>query len=169
MRKFLVPLALAGTLAGAPVLAAEIVGPETRSDDSIAQQQQPEAGRTDEPLAGVRPEAAAPEPSDLDLTAQARARAGTDTSILHPEFITEIQERLRAAGYDVEPTAEAGDRTREALAEFQNDRGIEGDGRLTGETLVALGLFDGEQQQGQAPAETTPAAPADGDAPAAKQ
>lgn len=61
--------------------------------------------------------------------------------------VRQVQQQLYVQGYDVgQVDGVWGDRTRDAVMEYQHDQNIPATGRLDQETLVALGIVDDDQQ-----------------------
>jgi peptidoglycan hydrolase-like protein with peptidoglycan-binding domain len=79
---------------------------------------------------------------------------------LNTETIRNIQENLQKQGYQVgQVDGVLGKQTRQALAQFQKDQGISGNGQPNQQTLAALGVGPGATQQAQTPEERNPQAP----------
>jgi hypothetical protein len=57
-----------------------------------------------------------------------------------PDRIREIQESLRTKGYDLAPTGAWDKQSEAAMKKFQQDQNLEGAGKLTALSLIALGL-----------------------------
>jgi peptidoglycan hydrolase-like protein with peptidoglycan-binding domain len=77
----------------------------------------------------LHPEEAIPDPSE-------RVSSGP-----HAGFISRVQERLRALGFDAGPVnGDFGTKTQAALAQFQLSRAIPAGGQLDYQTLAELGV-----------------------------
>jgi hypothetical protein len=64
-----------------------------------------------------------------------------DAPIIADNIVTSVQAELSRRGYDPGPVdGVIGSRTRDALAQFQSDRGLAITGRIDQPTLLALGL-----------------------------
>lgn len=70
------------------------------------------------------------------------------------EMISNLQAALKQRGYDVRTDGIWGPNTHQALTEFQNEQGIQGDGQINTETLAALELDQQGQPTGQQQAQT---------------
>jgi peptidoglycan hydrolase-like protein with peptidoglycan-binding domain len=81
------------------------------------------------PFTSLNPEAAIPDPP-------APVSAGP-----YSGFISQVQEKLRALGFDAGPTnGDFGEKTQAALAQFQLSRAIPASGQLDDRTLGELGV-----------------------------
>lgn len=70
------------------------------------------------------------------------------------QTVMQIQEKLKQQGYDVGPVdGIMGPNTKQALMQFQQDKGIQGSGTLDQQTAAALGVSDSGTQQSQMPSE----------------
>lgn len=96
------------------------------------------------------------------VSADERARAGDSSSMSHmqaqsnvpppvdSDTVRNIQQALSDQGHKVNTDGIWGDRTHEALKEFQSDKHLNATGQLDGETFAALGLTDASQQTASA-------------------
>ncbi|HET8748111.1 MAG TPA: peptidoglycan-binding domain-containing protein, partial [Ramlibacter sp.] len=55
----------------------------------------------------------------------------------------QVQEKLSAAGHEVQPDGIMGPKTQAALKEFQQKQGLQASGQLDQQTLAALGVSEG--------------------------
>jgi hypothetical protein len=76
-----------------------------------------------------------------------------------PDRVKEIQGSLRAKGYEVQPTGAWDKQSEAAMKKFQQDQNLEGNGKLTALSLIALGLGPKHEP---APANPPPPAPVPG-------
>jgi len=80
-------------------------------------------------FSSLHPEAAIPDPPE-------RAAPGA-----HADFISRVQEKLKAFGFDAGPVnGDFGEKTQAALAQFQLSRTIPASGQLDDLTLAELGV-----------------------------
>ena len=75
--------------------------------------------------------------------------------------VKRLQEALNAAGIQVEgkplpTTGHYGDMTEQAVKQYQQQKGLEVDGRAGKDTLTALGIYPGQEQSTTQPAPTQP-------------
>ena len=97
------------------------------------------------PFTSLHPEAAHPDP---DTRVQSGPYSG---------LISQVQERLRALGFDAGPVnGDFGEKTQAALAQFQLSATIPASGQLDDQTLAKLGIQRDEQAAGGA---SSPAGP----------
>jgi peptidoglycan hydrolase-like protein with peptidoglycan-binding domain len=81
------------------------------------------------PFTALHPEEHEPDP------------AGQSSADPYTGFISEVQEKLRALGFDAGPVnGDFGTKTQAALAQFQLSRTIPASGQLDDETLQQLGV-----------------------------
>jgi peptidoglycan hydrolase-like protein with peptidoglycan-binding domain len=81
------------------------------------------------PFTSLHPEEAIPDP------------VGNVSQGPYNGFISQVQERLRALGFDAGPVnGDFGEKTQAALAQFQLSRTIPASGQLDVETLLQLGV-----------------------------
>jgi peptidoglycan hydrolase-like protein with peptidoglycan-binding domain len=66
------------------------------------------------------------------------------------ETVRHVQQALSDQGHKVNVDGIWGDRTHEALKEYQSDKHLNASGQLDGETFAALGLTEGAQQTASA-------------------
>ncbi|MGH8742103.1 MAG: peptidoglycan-binding domain-containing protein, partial [Burkholderiales bacterium] len=59
------------------------------------------------------------------------------------EAVKQAQEKLSAAGHQVQPDGIMGPKTQAALKEFQQSKGLDASGKLDQQTLAALGVSEG--------------------------
>lgn len=59
------------------------------------------------------------------------------------ETVKQVQEKLSAAGHEVQPDGIMGPKTQAALKEFQEKQGLQASGQLDQQTLAALGVSEG--------------------------
>ena len=71
-----------------------------------------------------------------------QSKAGQQSS-LSQETIKQVQEKLKAAGYDVQVDGIMGPKTQAALKEYQQKQGLQASGQLDRQTLAALGVSEG--------------------------
>jgi len=77
--------------------------------------------------------------------------------------VQEIQSKLKEQGYEVgQVDGKFGPATKQALREFQADKGINSSGQPDAQTLAALDLGSGGVQTGQMPGAGRPTPPASG-------
>ena len=102
------------------------------------------AGAGAPPFTSLHPERAYPDPQ------------GTVTPDPYSDFISRVQERLRALGFDAGPVnGDFGAKTQAALAQFQLAAAIPASGQLDEQTLAELGV----ERDAQASAGATAPAP----------
>ena len=88
-----------------------------------------------DPFTSLHPEEALPDPVE---------KASPDP---YTDFISRVQESLRALGFDAGPVnGDFGAKTQAALAQFQLSRTIPASGQLDDQTLAELGVKRGEIQ-----------------------
>ena len=81
------------------------------------------------PFTALHPEEHEPDPAELS------------SADPYTGFISEVQEKLRALGFDAGPVnGDFGTKTQAALAQFQLSRTIPASGQLDDETLQQLGV-----------------------------
>jgi peptidoglycan hydrolase-like protein with peptidoglycan-binding domain len=86
-------------------------------------------GATAGAFTSLHPEEAIPDPSEQI------------SSSPNADFISRVQERLRALGFDAGPVnGDFGEKTQAALAQFQLSRTIPAGGQLDDQTLAELGV-----------------------------
>ena len=110
------------------------------------------------PFTSLHPEEAHPDPDT-------RVQSGP-----HSGLVSQVQEKLRALGFDAGPVnGDFGEKTQAALAQFQLSVPVPASGQLDDQTLLALGLQrDGDPAAGGASAAsaiTVPVQPAPGGKP----
>jgi peptidoglycan hydrolase-like protein with peptidoglycan-binding domain len=77
----------------------------------------------------------------------------------HADFISRVQQKLRALGFDAGPVnGDFGTKTQAALAQFQLSRAVPASGQLDEQTLAELGVVR-DDAQGSAGASAQPARP----------
>jgi peptidoglycan hydrolase-like protein with peptidoglycan-binding domain len=69
-----------------------------------------------------------------------QSKAGQQMSA---QTIKQVQEKLKAAGYDVQVDGIMGPKTQAALKEYQQKQGLQASGQLDQQTLAALGVSEG--------------------------
>ena len=83
------------------------------------------------PFTSLHPEEAHPDP-------EARMHSGP-----HSDLVSQVQDRLRAAGFDAGPVnGDFGEKTQAALAQFQLSMNLPAGGQLDELTLAHLGVRD---------------------------
>jgi len=103
------------------------------------------------PFTSLHPEEAIPDPVEKPSQGP------------HMGFISRVQERLRALGFDAGPVnGDFGEKTQAALAQFQLSAAIPAGGQLDDRTLAELGVArqDGEASAGASGASAPSASPA---------
>ncbi|MGE5547931.1 MAG: peptidoglycan-binding domain-containing protein [Solirubrobacterales bacterium] len=67
------------------------------------------------------------------------------------DTVRQVQEQLNQQGYKVSVDGVWGPNTQQALRQYQQDKGISGNGQINNDTLAALGVEAGGTQQAQTP------------------
>ncbi len=89
----------------------------------------PVAAIADGPFTSIHPEEAIPDPT------------GRPSQGPYNGFITQVQEKLQALGFDAgPPNGDFGEKTQAALAQFQLSRTLPVSGQLDDQTLTELGV-----------------------------
>jgi peptidoglycan hydrolase-like protein with peptidoglycan-binding domain len=67
-----------------------------------------------------------------------QSSSASSASAQNPEIVKQAQEKLSAAGHEVQPDGKMGPKTQAAVKEFQQKEGLQASGQLDQQTLAAL-------------------------------
>lgn len=138
MRKTVLPMAVLGVLAAGPAFAAGETGA----------QQGAEAPGLEQTQAQEQP----------GMEQQQTGAAGAEQAFSQ-DLLREVQSQLQEQGYEVgQVDGIWGDQTRQALMQFQQDKGLQSSGQIDLQTIAELGVMD-DVQRAQVPGETPGDAP----------
>lgn len=74
---------------------------------------------------------------------QAQSQQSGQHSQQSQDTVKQVQEKLSAAGHEVQADGIMGPKTQAALKEFQQKQGLQASGKLDQQTLAALGVSEG--------------------------